>query len=82
MHISLYIQTMANMTIFYNNSTKKAILSEHFKCSLHVKQHIVMFVLFCNKLMKSVSSGVCLQATYSSVSLVNESAVLNDSKSQ
>ncbi len=46
----------------------------HFKCSLHVKQHIVMFVLFCNELiivpMKSV--------TYSNVSLVNESAGVND----
>ncbi len=73
MNIFLNIQTMGNMTIFYNSSTKKVILSEYFKCSLHVKQHIVMFVLFCNKIiivpMKSVSSGVRLQATYSCVSL-------------
>ncbi len=58
----------------------------HLKCSLHVKQHIVVFALFCNKIiivpMKSISSGVCLQATYSSVSLVNESVALNDSESQ
>ncbi len=56
----------------------------HFKCSQHFKLNIVMFVIFCNKIIivPTKSSGVHLQATYSGVSLVNVSAALNDLENQ
>ncbi len=86
MQFSLNIQTIANVTLILNgSSTKKVILNEQFKCSLHFKNNIVCYILQRNNNSFNEirnRTGVRLQATFRGVSLVKESAALNDSESQ
>ncbi len=53
MQFSLNIQTIANVTLILNDSsTKKVILSQHFKCTYILKTILSkLFVIFYNEII-------------------------------